>query len=70
MPLERAIVPRSGLSDYITDHESRLAFLQEHDLVVFVKMQRRTTPRRRLDQEHRDADISLFCTYEVVRTAD
>ena len=63
-------VPRAGLSDYIADHEARLAFLQEHDLVVFVNMQRRTTPRRRLDEVHRDCDISLFCPDEVVGDAD
>ena len=42
-------VSRSGLLDYIADHESRVAFLQEHDLVVFVNMQRRSPPGRRLE---------------------
>src|ERR1700761_6158633 len=47
-----------------------MAFLQKRNLVVFVKVQRRTLSRLGLDEEDRDGDIPLFCADEVVRTAD
>ena len=63
-------VPRAGLSDYTADHQPGLAFLHQYDFVVFVNMQRRTKAGRRLDEEHRDCDISLVCPDEVIRNAD
>ena len=63
-------VPRAGLSDYTADHQPGLAFLHQYDFVVFVNMQRRTKAGRRLDEEHRDSDISLVCPDKVVRNAD
>lgn len=54
------------IPDEISDHKSRIPFLDHDDFIVFVEMQGCALAWRGFDQEHRNPDIPLFRPDKIV----
>jgi len=53
-------------SGFFADHEARVPLLDQNNFVIFVLMKRGSKARLRFQQIHRNSNILMVCTNEIV----